>query len=131
MSTPLSHTNPPTVEYVFQGPSDSEGAVDKICLRDGEILYGQYFADTAAAYEYLISSRGCVISDIEPKDPVEVTAARARTERHTISRRTFHLVAGDAVDHHELGNGQGSMGAQVAFTLTESKDVIKITPRRH
>ena len=86
-----------------KGPSDSEGAVVKSCLHDGEFLYDKYFADTEAAYKYLISSSGRVIHDKESSEnEQERKAQRARKNRHTISRRTFHLVPDDAVDHYGL-----------------------------
>ena len=86
-----------------KGPSDSEGAVVKSCLHDGEFLYDKYFADTEAAYEYLMSSSGRVIHDKESSEnEQERKAQRARKNRHTISRRTFHFVPDDAVDHYGL-----------------------------
>ena len=72
-----------------KGPSDSEGAAVKCALRRVE-LRGEYFADTAPAVEWLeehltITERPC---------------AAAYKHRHTIGKRTFHLVGAGVVDHN-------------------------------
>ena len=61
-----------------KGPSDSEGAVVKSCLHDGEFLYDKYFADTEAAYKYLISSSGRVIHDKESSENEQERKARGQ-----------------------------------------------------
>ena len=66
-----------------KGPSDSEGAVTKSTLRRAEFHYGEYFADTLAAYRYLVEKH------TTDETGIANPAAAARKERHTIARRVL------------------------------------------
>ena len=79
-----------------KGPSDSEGAVVKSALRNGEFLYGEYFATTVEAFEYLVKHTALAETQVDD------AAWRARKLRHTISRRTFHYVDYGVVSHDAL-----------------------------
>ena len=68
-----------------KGPSDSEGAVVKSGLRAAEFIHGEYLAGTEEAYKWLMENRSVA-------DKTDDPGYRARKLRHTIARRTFHLV---------------------------------------
>ena len=86
-----------------KGASDSEGAVVKTALRLAEFLYGEYFGDTKAAYNWLLANR--VIDD----DSADDEAARAQKKRHTISSRRFHYIDYGEVDHEALPELSGDV----------------------
>ena len=75
-----------------KGPSDSEGAVVKSGLRAAEFIHGEYLAGTEEAYKWLVENRSVA-------DKTDDPGYRARKLRHTIARRTFHLVPFDEVNH--------------------------------
>ena len=72
-----------------KGPSDSEGAAIKCALR-GQELHGNYMAGTDDVFEWLEAN---LTKDLDVADLVE-------KRRHTIVKRSFHLVGVDAVDHY-------------------------------
>ena len=59
-----------------------------------EFLYGKYFIDTRAAYDYLLETRAM-------EDMVDSQAAADRKDRHTIRGRTFRYVEDDEVNHRQ------------------------------
>ena len=59
-----------------------------------EFLYGKYFIDTRAAYDYLLETRAM-------EDMVDSQAAADRKDRHTIRGRKFRYVEDDEVNHRQ------------------------------
>ena len=112
-----------------KGPSDSEGAVCKSGMYNAEMKHGEYLADTEAAFHWLMKYRAI---PEPPEEGAAAEAAEARKDLHTISFRTFHLVAADAVDHNGLDDVDavshimrnfcfdGAPGSKATLTMSES-----------